>query len=316
MKPVRLFTALLSIVCSAASLRGATLTGSVFLLPIDSQFTSVGRADYLDDLNHATSAVLSGMHSVHGAAVFEVAVYGNGTYSYDLQGPAEAGACFGTTLHVIGDPPSPSPLPTKEQTWSGATRCAPPPDPGGGGCGTNGGVCEQSESCPLILDLNADGIHTTGLDDPVDYWIDLQGQTETTAWTDPATEEAFLWLDLNHDRRAQVTELFGSRMAAPGGGYHAHGFDALLKYHQPQFGGNADGQISRADRAWSRLELWSIGTTTPFRSRRKSPYSLRTESSPSTSRITREITTTNMATSCISSARTSSVFRAVTQSVA
>jgi len=116
--------------------------------------------------------------------------------------------------------------------------------------------CNQSESCPLILDLNGDGIHTTGLDDPLRFWIDLQGRNEATAWTDPNTEEAFLWMDLNNDHSAQVTELFGSRMTRQDGQYHPHGFDALAKYDAPYHGGDGDGQITQKDWVWARLKLW------------------------------------------------------------
>jgi hypothetical protein len=129
------------------------------------------------------TAVLTGTHSVHGPQVFEAGVQASGQYVYTFEGPTEPAACYGSTLHVFGDPAGPGA--SDEETWSSPTRCAPPPDTGGDGCGTNGGVCEQSESCPLILDLNDDGIHTTGLEDPVHFWIDLQGRTEATAWTDP-----------------------------------------------------------------------------------------------------------------------------------
>jgi hypothetical protein len=113
-----------------------------------------------------------------------------------------------------------------------------------------------SESCPLILDLNGDGIHTTSIADPLYFWIDLQGRNEATAWTDPHTEEGFLWLDLNEDHVAQVTELFGSRMRRDDGQYHAHGFEALAKYDTPEHGGDGDGQITQKDWVWARLKLW------------------------------------------------------------
>jgi uncharacterized repeat protein (TIGR02543 family) len=134
-----------------------------------------------------------------------------------------------------------------------ANWLSPPPQCSGCACT---GTCQQSESCPLILDLNGDGIHTTGLEDPVHFWIDLQGRSEATAWTDPNTEEAFLWTDLNNDHMAQVTELFGSRMIAHNGNYHAQGFEALAKYDRPYYGGDNDGQITHEDWLWARLKLW------------------------------------------------------------
>jgi len=169
-------------------------------------------------------------------------------YEGDLETTGDAGDCFQASAAGTGSEGS------SQRVTSGSPCIASPP--GCTGCGCNGTICEQSESCPLILDLNGDGIHTTGLDDPVHFWIDLQGRTETTAWTDPHTEEAFLWTDLNDDHVAQVTELFGSRMIAPGGQYHANGFEALLKYDRPEFGGNGDWQITHKDRLWPQLKLW------------------------------------------------------------
>ena len=254
MRTARFFVVLFGFLCCAGAAH-AGLDGSVFLMPINEYgFESHGEAVYVNALIQIDySAELSGTHSVNGPQNFQTSVQGMGRYSYVLAGPAEAGACYGTTLHVIGDPPGLGYW--DEQTWTGESKCAPE-NPGGDGCGTNGGTCEQSESCPLILDLNSDGIHTTGLDDPVHFWIDLQGRSEATAWTDPNTEEAFLWMDLDHDHIAQVTELFGSRMVGPNGAYYANGFDALRTFDWRAFGGDADGQITHRDSVWARLRLW------------------------------------------------------------
>ncbi|MDP9191197.1 MAG: hypothetical protein M3P06_05790 [Acidobacteriota bacterium] len=243
MKRTRFVIVLLAVL-SRASAALAGLDGSVLLMPIPgTSFESHGEAVFVDALNAIDdTAVLTGMHSVHGAAVFEHQVQGNGSYSYVLEGPAEPGACYGSTLQVAGDPAGPGG--TDNETWSSPTRCA------------REVPYEYSPTCPLILDLNNDGIHTTGLDDPVNFWIDREGRSLTTAWTDPDTEEAFLWMDLNHDHMAHVTELFGSRMYAPDGVYHANGFAALVKYDRPQFGGDADGQITHKDWVWHRLRLW------------------------------------------------------------
>ena len=128
MKCVAPSTALLIAILSAGSADAYQLDGSVFLMAIeDSQFRSVGRARYLDDLNdQVESAILTGTHSVHGPQVFEVAVQATGLYDYTLEGPAVPGACYATTLHAIGEPPAP--LPKREKTWSGTTRCAPEDD--------------------------------------------------------------------------------------------------------------------------------------------------------------------------------------------
>ena len=166
---------------------------------------------------------------------------GLGSVTLTAHAPAAVGNCYASSILAVA---SATPLPNG--TGTGAEKCwVGPPGPR-----------ENSPTCPLILDLNSDGIHTTGLDDPVHFWIDLEGRSLTTAWTNPQTEEAFLWMDLNNDHTAHVTELFGSRMVAPDGAYHANGFDALRKFDRADFGGDYDGQITHRDRAWARLRLW------------------------------------------------------------
>jgi hypothetical protein len=164
-----------------------------------------------------------------------------GSVTLTAHAPAAVGNCYASSILAVA---SATPLPNG--TGQGGEVCwyGPP------------GPRENSPTCPLILDLNSDGIHTTGLEDPVDFWIDLEGRSLTTAWTNPQTEEAFLWMDLNNDHTAHVTELFGSRMVAPNGAYHANGFDALLKFDRHEFGGDYDGQITHRDRAWASLRLW------------------------------------------------------------
>jgi len=89
----------------------------------------------------------------------------------------------------------------------------------------------------------------------VRFW-NFSGVKTDSGWTDPATEEAFLWLDSETDHAVEEAELFGSRMPAPTGGVHSNGFQALEKYDREELGGNSDGRITTADRIWGRLRLW------------------------------------------------------------
>ncbi|MEA2568636.1 MAG: hypothetical protein QOI24_637 [Acidobacteriota bacterium] len=75
-------------------------------------------------------------------------------------------------------------------------------------------TAEISLYCPLVLDLNGDGIHTTSLAiSPVSFWDrDFDGIADPSGWTDPDTEEAFLWIDGDDDRAVGPGELFGSAM--------------------------------------------------------------------------------------------------------
>lgn len=179
----------------------------------------------------------------NGATAYTLTRHGPGSVLLTATGPAEISNCYASSI-LASAPPVPN------GTGTGAEVCWVGPRPG---------PIQISQTCPLILDLNSDGIHTTGLDDPVHFWIDLEGRSLTTAWTNPQTEEAFLWMDLNNDHAAHVTELFGSRMVAPDGEYHPNGFDALLKFDRPELGGDFDGQITHRDRVWARLRLWVDG---------------------------------------------------------
>ena len=77
------------------------------------------------------------------------------------------------------------------------------------------------------------------------------------AWTDAATEEAFLWIDLVANHRVDDgRELFGTGTVLPSGERARDGFEALGVYDVALHGGNDDGVIDRHDSIWSRLRLW------------------------------------------------------------
>lgn len=108
---------------------------------------------------------------------------------------------------------------------------------------------------PLILDLNGDGIHTTPPD--VDFDLTGDGALDRVSWTNPGTEEGFLYLDLNRNGRIDGgQELFGDATFLPNGGRPQHGFDALAVYDTRSLVGNADGVISVSDRVWQSLRIW------------------------------------------------------------
>ncbi len=110
---------------------------------------------------------------------------------------------------------------------------------------------------PLVLDLNNDGILTTGFEHPVLFDLDGDGDLEESAWTFWQSEEALLVLDLNHNGSIDGgQELFGTGTLLPTGGRAANGFEALAIYDTAEMGGNGDGRISTADGIWEFLRLW------------------------------------------------------------
>jgi hypothetical protein len=248
MKRTAIIAAAVILIASAARSETAIANAGIFVQ--GTLITWYGEARAVDGSGNVVDMAMSGNLTLFReqdvVSYYPWLVY-HGTWSDSFDGSGGYGYCY--TSAVVAQTASSS------NTNYSSLACigSPPPPPG---CGANGTLCEQSESCPLILDLNGDGIHTTGLDNPVHFWIDRAGRNESTGWTAPTTEEAFLWMDLNNDHVAQVIELFGSRMIAPNGEYHAHGFEALEKYDRPGFGGDGDGQITHKDWLWARLKLW------------------------------------------------------------
>jgi len=89
-----------------------------------------------------------------------------------------------------------------------------------------------SVSSPLILDLDGDGVETTGLVDGVYFDHDSDGRIRSGA------------------------ELFGNETVLANGNKAANGFDAFK-----ELDGNQDGVINSADAAYARLRLWKDADT-------------------------------------------------------
>ena len=274
MRALRLFLTLFVMACCGNAASADNLDGWVMFTSIDSSaFRSVASATYYNDLNAPGSAALTGEHRVmqgSPAISFVSPVQGNGTYYDVLEGPTQPSSCYDTSLHVISAPAGIS-MTKYDKTWVGTTRCAPAPDGGGTGGGgpigpgdDGGGPGTQLEcipgvdpgcgiTSPIVINLDNGPYELTGTESPVLFDIAGTGTKLTIGWTAPGTNQAFLWMDRNHD--GVVTggaELFGTATVLKNGHRAPNGFEALR-----EFDANADGVINASDPVWPQLLLWT-----------------------------------------------------------
>jgi len=105
---------------------------------------------------------------------------------------------------------------------------------------------EIQKSDPLALDLNGDGLHTTGVENGVLFDIDGDGKKEQTSFVTGG--DAFLAYDRNGNGVIDgAKELFGDS-----NGYQ-HGFAELAAYDD-----NQDGKIDQSDAIYDQLQLFSL----------------------------------------------------------
>jgi len=106
---------------------------------------------------------------------------------------------------------------------------------------------------PLILDLDGDGVETTGPGDPSrSIYFDATGAgiPTLTGWV--KADDAFLALDRNGNGRIDNgQELFGDATPLAFGGNAIDGFDALAQEDT-----NSDGWVDAADLRFADLRLW------------------------------------------------------------
>lgn len=118
-----------------------------------------------------------------------------------------------------------------------------------------GSTCEGHPS-PILIDLENDGIHLTGLGDPVWFDIDADGMLDLLSWTN--RDESFLALDRNGNGTIDNGgELFGNVTLLSNGTRPLNGYQALAELDSWVFSGNGDGHLDAADPAFSSLLLWT-----------------------------------------------------------
>ena len=108
----------------------------------------------------------------------------------------------------------------------------------------------KSTSSPIILDLNNNGVETTGVNGWAYFDHAGDGFAERTGWVGGA--DGLLVRDLNGNGRIDNgNELFGSETLLADGSKAANGFEALKTLD-----GNGDNQINADDAAFASLQIW------------------------------------------------------------
>lgn len=110
-------------------------------------------------------------------------------------------------------------------------------------------VAKNTES-PLILDLDGDGIETTGLSDNLHFDHNANGFAEQTGWV--GKDDGLLVFDRNGNGQIDGgKELFGNNTVLASGANAANGFAALAELDT-----NADGKVTSTDAAFADLRVW------------------------------------------------------------
>jgi uncharacterized repeat protein (TIGR02543 family) len=114
------------------------------------------------------------------------------------------------------------------------------------------GIDVNCYSSPIIINFESGGYRLTGRNAPVLFDMAGNGHPSMVGWTAAGADEAFLWLDRNHNGRVTSgAELFGNFTRLQNGQLARNGFEALREYDV-----NSDGVIDDRDPIWPRLMLW------------------------------------------------------------
>ncbi len=117
--------------------------------------------------------------------------------------------------------------------------------------------CPPDETTPIILDIDRDNFHLTGLDNPVEFDLDADDDLDQIGWTSADQLDAFLSMDRNGNGVIDDgSELFGNVTRLMTGLRASNGFIALAELDAGIVGGNENGFIDPDDPLFSKLLIW------------------------------------------------------------
>ncbi|WP_409522853.1 calcium-binding protein [Nitrincola sp. MINF-07-Sa-05] len=106
------------------------------------------------------------------------------------------------------------------------------------------------QSSPIILDLDGNGVSTTGITEGVYFDHNGDGFAQLTGWVD-ASDGLLVWDRNSNGVVDNGTELFGDNTVMLNGQRAVNGFAALAEHDT-----NGDGVIDANDAIWSDLRIW------------------------------------------------------------
>lgn len=183
-------------------------------------------------------------------------------FSFASSEPATPPNCYQAFITAVADDS------TANGQSSQICEQGPPPPSGGGDGGSvvidpGGGTYAEDPPCfygdptcpysPIVVKFVAGNYVLTGRNSPVLFDMGGDGHPVLIGWTGAGADEAFLWLDRNHNGRVTSgAELFGNFTPLKSGLLAKNGFEALA-----EFDSNHDGVIDDRDPVWSSLQLWT-----------------------------------------------------------
>jgi len=244
----RMATVILGALLSASAADADVLIATVTL---ESSGDSEARVDYYTDDMRTRIADLTCVHWIAngtGDGVTARTEHPTTSHWYSfLTAPIPAGSCHRGKAAGSG-PAAAQEVGSAQVCMYGPPPPPPPPSEPIGGCETDCGSSWNPD--PLVLDLDGDGVRTTGVDQMVSFDLDGDGVLDHMTWINAA--DGFLWLNLDHKNRVDDgSELFGIGTLLPDGRRASDGFEALAARDD-----NHDGMLDAADDVWDRLRIW------------------------------------------------------------